>query len=218
VLGDQVLDHADALEPRADTQRLGHLALVDAGHARQHREGLLRVRDLELDQQAAQLALVACQRAVQQQCTLGRVQLQQLTERVDVLLDQRGVLLQVALEPLGGGVQRGEQVLRRVLDVLVDVEEERPFFIRPVPGAVALKLVPRRAEPEYEFLVVVVDPGSLKWRALATRDRQGGDSTLIFSNLKENQGLSDKDFVFRIPRGVQVLSDDPSSPRDGIRK
>src|SRR6185436_11845436 len=31
------------------------------------------------------------------------------------------------------------------------------YTTSPVPGAVALKLVPRRAEPEYEFLVVVVD-------------------------------------------------------------
>jgi outer membrane lipoprotein carrier protein len=75
----------------------------------------------------------------------------------------------------------------------------------PVPGAVALKLTPKREEPEYEYFVVAIDPGTLQWRALSTRDRQGGESTLIFSNLKENQGLPDKEFVFRIPRGVDVI-------------
>lgn len=77
----------------------------------------------------------------------------------------------------------------------------------PVPGTTALKLTPRREEPEYEYLVVAVDPASLQIRGLTTRDRQGGDSTLIFNNLKENSGISDKEFAFRIPRGVDVISD-----------
>jgi outer membrane lipoprotein carrier protein len=76
-----------------------------------------------------------------------------------------------------------------------------------VPGTIALKLVPRRNEPDYEYLVVAVDPASLQIRALTTRDRQGGDSTLIFTNLKENQRISDKEFAFRIPRGVDVVTD-----------
>jgi outer membrane lipoprotein carrier protein len=76
-----------------------------------------------------------------------------------------------------------------------------------VPGTLALKLTPRRSEPDYEYLVVGVDPATLQIRALTTRDRQGGDSTLIFSNLKENQGVSDKEFAFRIPRGVDVITD-----------
>ncbi len=75
-------------------------------------------------------------------------------------------------------------------------------------GPTMLKLTPRRSEPEYEYLVVAVDPITLQIRALTTRDRQGGDSTLTFNNLKENQGISDKEFAFRIPRGVDVISDD----------
>ena len=74
-------------------------------------------------------------------------------------------------------------------------------------GTTALKLTPRRSEPEYEYLVVAIDPATLQIRALTTRDRQGGDSTLIFTNLKENQGISDKEFAFRIPRGVDVITD-----------
>ena len=76
----------------------------------------------------------------------------------------------------------------------------------PVPRSVAIKLTPRRTEPEYEYLIVAVDPASLQIRALTTRDRQGGESTLRFENLKENQGISDNDFAFRIPRGVDVIS------------
>ena len=75
------------------------------------------------------------------------------------------------------------------------------------PGTVALKLTPRKSEPEYEYLVVTVDPATLQIRALTTRDRQGGESTLTFSNLKENRGIPDKEFAFRIPRGVDVITD-----------
>ena len=78
----------------------------------------------------------------------------------------------------------------------------------PVQGAVALKLVPRKNEPEYQYLVVALDPGTLQIRALMTRDHQGGESTLAFSNMKENRGLSDKDFVFRVPSGVKVVTED----------
>ncbi|HEY6363034.1 MAG TPA: outer membrane lipoprotein chaperone LolA [Vicinamibacterales bacterium] len=75
------------------------------------------------------------------------------------------------------------------------------------PGTVALKLTPRRSEQEYEYLVVAMDPATLQIRALTTRDRQGGESTLTFSNLRENQGIADKEFAFRIPRGVDVITD-----------
>ena len=78
----------------------------------------------------------------------------------------------------------------------------------PVQGSVALKLVPRKNEPEYQYLVVALDPGTLQIRALMTRDHQGGESTLTFSNMKENRGLSDRDFVFRVPSGVKVVTDD----------
>jgi outer membrane lipoprotein carrier protein len=73
-------------------------------------------------------------------------------------------------------------------------------------GTVALKLVPRRAEPEYEFLVVSFEPESMRIRSLMTRDHQGGESTLVFTNMRENRGLSDSDFVFKVPNGVKVVS------------
>ena len=76
-----------------------------------------------------------------------------------------------------------------------------------IPDTVALKLTPKRSEPDYEYLIVAVDPTSLRIRALTTKDRQGGESTLVFNNLKENQGISDKEFAFRIPRGVDVITD-----------
>jgi outer membrane lipoprotein carrier protein len=74
----------------------------------------------------------------------------------------------------------------------------------------ALKLVPIRKEQEYEWLILVVDQRSLQLRMLVTTDRQGGQSTFSFSNIKENVTMPDKQFTFQIPRGVEVVySDSP---------
>ena len=78
-------------------------------------------------------------------------------------------------------------------------------------GARALKLVPKTAQRDYDWLIVEIDPGTFEIRGLVTVDAQGGRSSLSFTNLKEHVGLADKEFTFKIPRGVDVVTD--SSPR-----
>lgn len=74
------------------------------------------------------------------------------------------------------------------------------------PGLLGLKLVPKRTDPEIEWLLLGVDPASFQIRHLVAGDRQGGRSTFAFSNLKENRNLSDTLFAFQIPRGVDVIT------------
>ncbi len=71
----------------------------------------------------------------------------------------------------------------------------------------AIKLVPRQRQADYDWLILIVDRQTLALRRLVTADEQGGRSTFTFSNLRENVGLSDKDFVFKIPRGVDVITE-----------
>jgi outer membrane lipoprotein carrier protein len=78
-------------------------------------------------------------------------------------------------------------------------------------GSRALKLVPKARQRDYDWLILVVDPDSLAIRGLVTIDAQGGKSSFSFTNLKENVGLADKEFAFKIPRGVDVVSA-PSHP------
>lgn len=73
------------------------------------------------------------------------------------------------------------------------------------PGTYALRLDPRQVERDYDWLVLVVDRDNLRLRSLIAADRQGGTSTFEFTGVKENTGLSDNSFVFRIPRGVDVI-------------
>jgi len=80
----------------------------------------------------------------------------------------------------------------------------------PLPGAAAglvtLKLVPKKSNADYESIGIGVDPKTLQIQFLTAVDTQGGRSSFSFTNLKENQGLSDKQFEFRIPRGVDVVT------------
>lgn len=72
-------------------------------------------------------------------------------------------------------------------------------------GSIALKLTPKKREPEYDSLVLVVDPKTLSLRMLITFDTQGGRSAFTFSNLQENVGVADNQFVFQMPRNVDVV-------------
>jgi outer membrane lipoprotein carrier protein len=75
----------------------------------------------------------------------------------------------------------------------------------PPSNSVVLRLIPTKTEPNFEFLVVVLDSRSLAILRLIAHDLQGGVSTFFFSNLQENVGLSDRPFTFEIPRDADVI-------------
>jgi outer membrane lipoprotein carrier protein len=74
------------------------------------------------------------------------------------------------------------------------------------PDTWALKLEPTQRQRDYDWLVLIVDRKTMQIRTLVAADQQGGRSTFQFTNYRENVGLSDKIFTFRIPRGVDVIS------------
>lgn len=80
-------------------------------------------------------------------------------------------------------------------------------------GTRALKLVPKAPQAEFESLILTVDARTLGLRGLASVDAQGGTSSFLFINLKENVGLSDKAFIFAIPRGVDVITEGGAANR-----
>lgn len=94
-------------------------------------------------------------------------------------------------------------ITRDFVPSIVDLPAGFPSGLR------ALKLVPKTPQKEYDWLMLIVDPSSLAFRGLVTVDAQGGKSSFSFTNLKENVGLADKEFAFKIPRGVDVVSDVP---------
>lgn len=91
----------------------------------------------------------------------------------------------------------------------------RRDFVVSLPEAstarsATLAMRPRSSGADYAQMLLTVELPALRVTGLTTVDLQGGTSAFTFTHLKENQGLSDKQFAFRIPKGVDVLTDDGS--------
>ena len=69
-----------------------------------------------------------------------------------------------------------------------------------------MRLKPRQKQQDYDWLIVVADRSSYQIRALVAADDQGGRSTFQFSNYRENTGVADNVFTFKIPRGTDVIT------------
>jgi outer membrane lipoprotein carrier protein len=78
-------------------------------------------------------------------------------------------------------------------------------------GAQSLKLTPKTPQPEYEWLTLTFDPRTFAFMGLSTLDAQGSVSSFAFTNWKENPGLPEKLFAFKVPSGVDVVTDASSS-------
>ncbi len=85
------------------------------------------------------------------------------------------------------------------------------FLPNAPSGTHGLRLDPKLPERDYDWLQLVIDQQSLQIRTLTAADRQGGQSTFIFSNFKENIGIPDSTFAFKIPRGANVVTADKST-------
>jgi outer membrane lipoprotein carrier protein len=76
----------------------------------------------------------------------------------------------------------------------------------PPDGTWTLRLDPKQKQRDYDWLVLGVDPKTMHIRSLTAADQQGGRSTFQFSNYRENTGLADSVFTFKIPRGTDVIT------------
>ena len=86
---------------------------------------------------------------------------------------------------------------------------EVSFTSTTIPEAVALQLKPRHKQQEYDWLIIAADRASMQIRALTAADTQGGRSTFQFTNYRENTGVADSVFTFKIPKGTDVIKAGP---------
>lgn len=86
----------------------------------------------------------------------------------------------------------------------------RDFSVKYADGAAAgtitLRLDPKQKQSDYDWLVLGVDEKTFQIRSLTAADQQGGRSTFQFSNYRENTGLADSLFTFKIPKGTDVIT------------
>jgi outer membrane lipoprotein carrier protein len=76
-------------------------------------------------------------------------------------------------------------------------------------GTLALRLDPKQKQNDYDWLILGVDAKTMQIRSLTAADQQGGRSTFQFSNYRENTGLADSVFTFKIPKGTDVITAGP---------
>lgn len=77
------------------------------------------------------------------------------------------------------------------------------------PSVWALRLEPKTPQPDYDWLEITAARDTYQIQSLTVGEKQGSRSTFVFSNFKENPGLSDKTFAFSIPRGAEVTNAGP---------
>jgi outer membrane lipoprotein carrier protein len=67
-----------------------------------------------------------------------------------------------------------------------------------------LTLKPKLPQPDYTELTLTVDRPTLRLAGLDIVDDQGTVRKFRFSNLRENQGVADSLFAFKVPPGVEI--------------
>lgn len=72
-------------------------------------------------------------------------------------------------------------------------------------GRQRLKLLPRKKDAEVEEVILDVDE-SARIVAIQVLDGQGNRSHFDFARVRENVGLKDQIFEFKVPRGVEVIT------------
>lgn len=67
-----------------------------------------------------------------------------------------------------------------------------------------LLLAPRKQPADFKTIAVDVDRATYALRGFEVTDEDNGVSAFRFTNIRENQKLPDAEFVFVIPKGVEV--------------
>jgi outer membrane lipoprotein carrier protein len=75
----------------------------------------------------------------------------------------------------------------------------------PPKGRDRLRLVPRKKDAEVEEVILDVD-ASARIVSIEVLDGQGNRSHFDFARVRENVGLKDQIFEFKVPRGVEVIT------------
>jgi len=85
------------------------------------------------------------------------------------------------------------------------------FDVRPEPaaaggaGTVLLRLTPRPASSDYQYLVLECDPATFDLRRILIREAGGNTSEFELGNLQVHPALDKSAFRFRMPKGVEVV-------------
>jgi outer membrane lipoprotein carrier protein len=80
-----------------------------------------------------------------------------------------------------------------------------PEFKPKSERAVMIRLTPRKIQPEYSFLALELDRENYEIHGIIIHEPGGNTSRFTFTNLMTNVKLNNKDFQFKVPKGVEVI-------------
>jgi outer membrane lipoprotein carrier protein len=72
-------------------------------------------------------------------------------------------------------------------------------------GALLLRLTPRAAGADYAHVTIECDGRSFDLRRIVIHERTGNASEFVFSNVQINVKVDNRQFQFKIPKGVEVV-------------
>jgi outer membrane lipoprotein carrier protein len=72
-------------------------------------------------------------------------------------------------------------------------------------GTYLIRLTPRGREAEYAFLLLELDEETYELRRILIREPSGNTSEFVLTNVTANAKISNKEFQFKTPRGVEVV-------------
>ncbi len=75
----------------------------------------------------------------------------------------------------------------------------------PAGGELRLKFTPRSAEADYAYAVVECDARSFDVRGIMIHERTGNTSEFVFTGLQTNVKVDDRQFQFKVPKGVETV-------------
>ena len=88
-------------------------------------------------------------------------------------------------------------------DFQVELEEQEEAL---EPANTLIRLTPKQPQGEFSFLLLEVDSSSYLIRRLVVVEPIGNRNEYILSDFQENIRIPDKQFDFKIPEGVEVMS------------
>ena len=91
-------------------------------------------------------------------------------------------------------------------DILKSFEVAAEREIQPrVEGTVLLRLAPVEYDPNYSYFVLECDAATFDLRRIVIRERTGSISEFLLTNLQTNARIDNRQFEFKIPKGVEVI-------------
>jgi outer membrane lipoprotein carrier protein len=78
-------------------------------------------------------------------------------------------------------------------------------FVPKFSGTRLVRLLPRTGEQEYQFIVVECDSKNFELRRILLREATGNTSEFVFSNMVMNVKTTRSQFIFKPPKGVEII-------------